>query len=160
MPNRDTISLYNDAYERVFTVQPEMEPVPVKTLQSILQNGELRFKNQQLLALGMVLESKINLPFFVIAEGYCDPSALHQLRNILIVSFVYGLTVISASGWYYAGQALAPVSAIMHQVKELKPSDLSRRLEPGVNRDELAQLTETFNSLLDQIGRASCRERV
>ena len=82
---------------------------------------------------------------------FCDPTQLTQLRNILMLSFFVGLILVALSGWYYAGQALAPVSRIVEEVENLQPADLSRRVATGANRDEIGRLVLTFNRLLDRI---------
>ncbi|MBK6930466.1 MAG: HAMP domain-containing protein [Saprospirales bacterium] len=152
--------MYNEAYQRVFTMRPDAVPVAVKTLQDIQQAGRYQFRNQNLHALGLVMQSPSQRPFTIVAEGFCDPGELIRLRNILITGFLFGILVLAASGWYFAGQALAPVSRIMNQVNRLQPDDLSRRVETGANRDELARLAETFNSLLDRVERAFRMQRL
>lgn len=154
LPYRENVSLYNDAYERVFTLRPESVPMPVKTLQAIQREGKQQFRYQNLHAVGMVMISPAKRPFTIVAEGYCDPDELIQLRNILIISFIFGIGAMTASGWYFAGQALAPVSRIMDQVNAMQPDDLSHRVETGSNRDELTRLAETFNQLLDRVEQA------
>ena len=154
LPYRENVSLYNDAYERVFTMRPEALPVPVKTLQAIQQSGRQQFRHQNLHALGKVMISPADRPFTIVAEGFCDPNELIQLRNILIISFIFGIGAMAASGYYFAGQALEPVSQIMDQVKAMQPDDLSHRVETGPNRDELTRLAETFNQLLDRVEQA------
>src|SRR4029079_9948186 len=57
-------------------------------------------------------------------------------------------------GWFFARQALSPVSAIMNQVDALLPTDMSHRLEATNQKDELSRLVITFNNLLDRIQHA------
>ena len=154
LPYRDNISLFNDAYERVFSVHTDLPPVSVKDLQDIYTQREIRFRHYNLYALGRVVNSAEGRPFVVVVEGFCDPTQLIQLRNILIISFFLGMALIAASGWYFAGQALEPMSNIVREVEHIQPSDLSRRVATGDNRDELARLAETFNRLLDRVEKA------
>ena len=160
LPYRENISVYNDAYERVFTMRGDAVPLPVKSLQEIQQTGRSQFRHLNLHAFGMVMESPTRRPFTIVAEGYCDPDELVQLRNILIISFIFGMIAIAASGWYWAGQALAPVSRIMDQVNTMQPDDLSRRVGTGAGQDELTRLAETFNRLLDRVERAFRMQRM
>jgi signal transduction histidine kinase len=154
LPYRDNISLFNDAYERVFAVHADVPPVSVKDLQDIYTQREIRFRHYNLHALGRIVGSAEGRPFVVVVEGFCDPTQLVQLRNILIISFFVGMLLIAASGWYFAGQALAPMSRIVGEVENIQPSDLSRRVAISENRDELARLAETFNRLLDRVEQA------
>lgn len=74
----------------------------------------------------------------MVVEGYCDPTGLNELAKVLIISFLAGLVLMALSGWYFAGQALAPVSRMMQEVQSLEPTDLHRRVVTGEHRDELA----------------------
>jgi len=96
----------------------------------------------------------------VVIEGYCDPTGLKELAKVLIISFLAGLALIAVSGWYFAGQALAPVLRMVREVQSLEPTDLSRRVLMATNRDELSRLAETFNSLLDRVERAFRMQRL
>lgn len=160
LPYQDNISIFNNAYERIFTVRPDAPPVTVKDLQDIYQLGESHFKHFNLLAMGRKVIGPSNATFVVVVEGYYDSTSLNQLRNILLISFFIGLFLVALAGWYYAGQALAPVSGIVREVESLQPTDLSRRVEPGANRDEIARLAETFNRLLDRVEQAFKMQRM
>lgn len=160
LPYHDNISIFNNAYERVFSVRPDAPPVTVKDLQDIYQLGESHFQHYNLLALGRKVSGLSGSTYVVVVEGFCDPTQLVQLRNILIISFFLGLVLVALAGWYYAGQALAPVSKIVSEVESLQPTDLSRRVEAGANRDEIARLAETFNRLLDRVEQAFKMQRM
>lgn len=160
LPYRDNVSVYNDAYERIFTVHADAVPVSFKTLQDAFVEGETRVRHYNLEALARLIKGPDDQSFVVVAEGYCDPSDLSMLRNTLIISFLFGISLIAFSGWYFAGQALAPVSRIINEVDAVHPSDLSRRLDTGRNHDELFRLTETFNRLLDRVENAFRMQRM
>lgn len=160
LPYQDNISIFNNAYERVFSVRSEAPPVTVKDLQDIYQLGESHFQHFNLLALGRKVSAQAGSTYVVVVEGYCDPTPLIQLRNILIFSFFVGLILVALAGWYYAGQALAPVSKIVSDVENLQPTDLSKRVVPGPERDEIARLAETFNQLLDRVEQAFKMQRM
>ena len=160
LPYRDNISLINDAYERVFAVHTDVPPVSVKDLQDIYTQRETRFRHYNLHALGRVVNSADGRPFVVVVEGFFDPTQLSQLRNILLLGFFIGMALIAASGWYFAGQALYPMSKTVQEVESIQPSDLSRRVATGENRDELTRLAETFNRLLDRVEQAFRMQRL
>lgn len=159
LPYRDNISIFDNSYNRVFTIRKEAMPVTARELQEIYQNGETRFKHYNLLALGKKVNTALT-EYVIVAEGYCDPNELINLRNILIFSFFVGIFLVAISGWYYAGKVLQPVSQIVNEVERIQPSDLSRRVETGENRDELARMAETFNHLLDRVEHAFQMQRM
>ena len=160
LPYRDNISIFDDAYERIFAVRTDAPPVSVKNLQEIYTQREVRFRHYNLYALGRVVNNPQGRPYVVVVEGFCDPTELTQLRNILIISFIAGMALMAASGWYFAGQALAPVSRIINEVDAIQPTNLSHRVLTGPSRDELTRLAETFNRLLDRVEQAFRMQRM
>ena len=160
LPYRDNISLFNDSYERIFAVHADMAPVSVKVLQDIYTKSEVRFRHYNLRGLGRIVRQPDSRAYAVVVEGYCDPTGLNDLSKVLIISFLMGMTLMAISGWYFAGQALAPVSRMMREVQALEPSDLSRRVVTGQQRDELSRLAETFNGLLDRVEQAFRMQRL
>jgi signal transduction histidine kinase len=160
LPYQDNISIFNNSYERVFAIRPDAPPVTVKDLQDIYQQGEVHFKHYNLLALGRKVSGREGSSYVVVVEGYCDPTQLERLRNILIISFFVGLLLVALAGWYYAGRALAPVLRIVDEVENLQPADLSRRVDTGDSQDEIARLAETFNRLLDRVEQAFRMQRM
>lgn len=160
LPYRDNISLFNNSYERVFAVHPDMAPVSVKVLQDIYTENEVRFRHYNLRGLGRLITQPDDRAYAVVVEGYCDPTGLNDLAKVLIISFLGGMALMALSGWYFAGQALAPVSRMMQEVQSLEPSDLSRRVVTGRSQDELSRLAETFNGLLDRVEQAFRMQRL
>lgn len=160
LPYRDNLSVYDNAYTRIFSGKAGAVPVSVRNLEEIYQNGEVRFRHFNLDALGKKILAPDGFEFVMVAEGYCDPTELYKLAKILIISFLIGIFLVAISGWYYAGKALEPVATIVKEVAGIQPSDLSRRLEKGENRDELYQLSETFNNLLDRVEQAFQMQRM
>ena len=160
LPYRDNISLFNNSYERIFALHPDMVPVSVKVLQDIYTDGQTRFRHYNLRGLGQLVTPAPGGSYAVVVEGYCDPTGLNELAKVLIISFLAGLALIAVSGWYFAGQALDPVLRMVQEVHSLEPSDLSRRVITGKNRDELTRLAETFNSLLDRVEHAFRMQRL
>lgn len=76
---------------------------------------------------------------------------LKNLRKILIIGFLVSLIITWLLGRYLAMQALSPISRIVHKVKTISATNLHLRLDESNNKDELAELTATFNSMLDRL---------
>jgi signal transduction histidine kinase len=151
---RENISIFNDAFERVYSLQPDAQPVAIKTLQAIQNTGNLDFKHVNLHGYGIIQTGASLRNYFVLAEGYCDPKSINQLRNILIFSFLLGIGAVALGGWYFAGQALQPMRNIVQQVDTIHASNLNKRVTSSNNHDEIAHLSETFNHLLERVEQA------
>lgn len=160
LPYADNTSLYNNAYERVFSAEAGAPAVPVRVLQEVQRGGEQRFAHYNLQALARAVQSARGRPFVLVVEGYFDPAGIAKLRQILLFSFLAGCAVLFGACWYFAGLALRPVSRIMDQVNRLSPAAPALRLETGPNRDEISRLADTFNRLLDRVERAFRMQRM
>lgn len=76
---------------------------------------------------------------------------LKSLKSILIIAFITCSFVIFIVGIYQAKQVLIPISGIVKRANEIRASNLHLRLEAGENNDELAELSSTFNNMLDRL---------
>lgn len=63
------------------------------------------------------------------------------------------LLIAPLCGYWLAGRATRPLAKIIETTAGLRPSHLDERLEIRGTGDELDQLSETFNRLLDRIGK-------
>ena len=68
------------------------------------------------------------------------------------------LLVAAAAAWVTAGRVLAPVRVLTENARSITETDLSRRI-PVTGDDEIAELTETFNSMLDRLDAAFATQR-
>lgn len=76
---------------------------------------------------------------------------LDNLRNTLILAFFISIIFIFILGRYYAQQALSPISKIIKEVNSIRAENLSLRLGTSNSKDELGELTKTFNNMLDRL---------
>ncbi|KAA9354930.1 HAMP domain-containing sensor histidine kinase [Larkinella humicola] len=94
--------------------------------------------------------------YVIIATAY-DESGLTEiahLRNILGFGLVFSLSLVGISGWMFAGRFLQPISNVIRQVDRITASNLNMRVDASDNSDEIAQLANTFNSMLDRVQEA------
>ena len=76
---------------------------------------------------------------------------LAHLRNILMLSFFWGIIVTLLAGYFFSGKLLMPIKKIATEVSEISMQNLARRVSAGEVKDEWYSLAETFNKLLDQL---------
>lgn len=76
---------------------------------------------------------------------------LARLKNILAASFIGGLFVSLAGGYFFSGQLLQPVKEITHEVNDISVYNLDRRIKTGKAKDEWHHLSATLNNLLDRL---------
>jgi two-component system, OmpR family, sensor histidine kinase ArlS len=76
---------------------------------------------------------------------------LAHLKNILLLSFIAGMTIAILGGYLFSGQLLAPIRKITYEVTEISAQNLTRRVPTGDIKDEWYYLADTLNDLLNRI---------
>ncbi len=147
----ENISLYTPEGKRLYSFNPAPNDVSQTAFEDVKQYGECRFAHGKFSSLAVPYKNKAGEEFVVIAESVFDQVHIDNLTRILMVVFLISITLVAIGGWFFARQALAPVSRIMNQVDTLLPTDMSHRLETTNQQDELSRLVITFNKLLDRI---------
>ncbi len=150
-PFTENITIFDEKNRRVYTFNRSPSDFSAATLNEIRKTGECCFMHGKYSAMGTLQVSPSGKKYVVIAEAIFKPEPLNKLTQILAMVFAACCALVAVGGWFFAGQAIAPVSRIMNQVDALLPSDMNRRLETSNNHDELARLVMTFNRLLDRL---------
>jgi two-component system sensor histidine kinase ArlS len=74
-----------------------------------------------------------------------------QLRNILWFSFLTGIIIAFAGGYFFSDRLLRPIKKIADDINEISAQNLARRITPGNIQDEWHYLAETLNQLLNRL---------
>jgi len=85
------------------------------------------------------------------AEDEEGKDLLARLKNILVTSFIGGVFVSLAGGYFFSRRLLQPIKKITHEVNDISIYNLDRRIQTGQAKDEWYQLSTTLNSLLDRL---------
>lgn len=86
-------------------------------------------------------------------------STLLKLRNVLVVSFLLILVGLYFISRYLAGRSIKPVQSVTKTITRITKNNLKERVVLPVHRDEIYNLSNSFNALLDRIEFALERER-
>lgn len=91
--------------------------------------------------------------FYIIAsaQDVSGQSKLVNLQRILITGVLGSLLVVLLLGYFFARQMLGPIGDIVREVNNIRASNLHLRVKERSSRDEIAQLTQTFNQMLDRL---------
>lgn len=79
---------------------------------------------------------------------------LEHLRNVLILGFIISTVIVLFIGRFLIRQVLKPLREINQQVNKITETNLHLRLSEGNKKDELAELSMTFNRMLARIENA------
>ncbi|HXC05114.1 MAG TPA: ATP-binding protein [Bacteroidia bacterium] len=94
---------------------------------------------------------------FVILASAEDEAGAHSLaftRNTLLTGYIISLIVVFISGRFLSKQVLQPMSGIVRNVNRITVSNLHLRLDEGKGKDEIAELSITFNNMLERLEQA------
>ena len=147
----ENVSIFNMDGELLYMHDSAMDSITGFPIYKTIESGEYQFAHGKFMALGLVYKNDAGNPFVIIVESFFDRVYMENLTQILSFVFLVSIAIVALGGWIFARQALAPVSRIMNQVDALLPTDMSQRLKPNNQYDELSRLVITFNKLLDRI---------
>jgi two-component system sensor histidine kinase ArlS len=92
-----------------------------------------------------------SIVIFCGAKDVDGETYLADLKNILILTFIAGITIAILGGYLFSGQLLAPIRKITNEVTEISAQSLTRRIHTGHIKDEWYYLSDTLNDLLNRI---------
>jgi len=92
---------------------------------------------------------------FVVLEELLFPQVGYDMLRILniklFVIWVVSFAILFIIGYLMARSVLKPVSKIVKQVEDITDSNLSKRVEIDNPKDEIGELSATFNDMLDRL---------
>ncbi|MBI2280837.1 MAG: HAMP domain-containing histidine kinase [Bacteroidetes bacterium] len=88
---------------------------------------------------------------FASATDIHGMSYINNLKNILTIRLFIIMLIIFISGWTFARYFIKPITDIVKQAENITSSNLSYRLKSKHVKDEIGQLTTTFNRMLDRL---------
>jgi signal transduction histidine kinase len=88
---------------------------------------------------------------YVMAFDKSRSENLTGLRKILFWSILFSVWLSVLLSYLFSNRAIKPISRIIKNVKEINSLKLSNRLDEGDRKDEIDQLSETFNEMLSDL---------
>jgi signal transduction histidine kinase len=144
-----------DSKNRIVYASNEADSAIIKQhkFEQISDINKISFTLGESEGIGFVYNSKENKNYKVIAWAVDKVGfkQLEHLRLILICSFLIGIIIIGIAGLIFAWRSLKPISRVVNQVENITASNLNLRLDTGNGHDEIAQLSATFNRMLQRL---------
>lgn len=148
-------SIYDNNNKAVFILDSTSPSIPVSILYKIRTEKiyKTRINNSHLYGI-LYNDNQGDFVIVVSAEDKIGDDKLNHLRNVLIIGFFFSVIIVYFSGGLFTKKMLKPVSEINKQVNKITETNLHLRLDEGNGKDELAELSITFNSMLSRIENA------
>ncbi|MES2776175.1 MAG: HAMP domain-containing sensor histidine kinase [Bacteroidota bacterium] len=91
---------------------------------------------------------------FVVIESATNEYGKQVMQHLLIIkiiTFVFAVILIYSVGLYFAKKTFKPIRDTINRVKEISEGNLHLRLLEAEGSDEIAELTSTFNQMLNRL---------
>ncbi|PST82555.1 sensor histidine kinase [Pedobacter yulinensis] len=130
---------------------PETKPLqlPDVFFNAILKNNRARHVEDNRFYCGGLFK-KGNEKYIVIV-GASDPygyKEIEELRKILIIGFIISLALVYVIAQLFSYYTINPLRNMIKGVRNITANNLHMRLEEKKGKDEISELTQTFNNML------------
>ena len=127
---------------------------------TVPQQGKIPNSQNQIIyqAEPIEINGKVEGIFVVAIATKNDLEEINQAIGIIIQVMVIAIAVTLVLGWVFAGKILKPLRLLTITAREISESSLEQRISAQGN-DEVAQLSITFNQMLDRLQQAFVNQR-
>jgi two-component system sensor histidine kinase ArlS len=151
-----SIVVYDSSNTEIYTfADPGVIPyrVAVSAISAVPANKETYFTLPDKREAMIISKVDAHRRFTAVTTGFDHDGIekMSQLRTILLFSFFSGSLITFLSGWFFSLRLVIPIKKISNEVKEISSQNLSRRIQVNEPRDELDELSATFNDLLTRL---------
>jgi signal transduction histidine kinase len=147
------VTIYNVEHETLYTSDTEsVMPFDSAFLRRIQTEQQIQIKknNYEVLAFHL-MGGDDDLLIIAGARDVYGIDALNNLRNVILVTFITSLGIVSVLGWFFSARMLRPIAKIVDEVGNITAANLNQRLDEGNGKDELSKLANTFNDMLSRL---------
>ncbi|MEJ8817445.1 ATP-binding protein [Lacibacter sp. H407] len=126
--------------------------IPVSFFNNVLSDGKAEFSKNGMFYKAIRYKSKQG-EYVVVAsaQNYFELHHSAYLRRTLVFAIIAAFLFSALIALYFAKFVFRPLRKITDSVKEISSENLHLRLDQTKSNDELAELTRTFNNMLDRI---------
>ena len=145
--NKDWKTVIYESHPRIGKYIEEIQ------FRMVLKGKEVRIRKGEREIIAIYYKSK-NKGNYVVTVSAVDRFGISKLETLFtILAFGWSLSVffVMLAGYFFAGNILIPISEIISEVSSISFSNMERRLKNRVGKDEISELSRTFNDLLARL---------
>jgi len=151
------VLIYDNTARRIYRSNDSIDYfVTPQMIFKVMKVGRMQFEQGRFGILGFTFRGNDKRIVAVIA-GDIDWESIQKnsfLVHLLSILYLLSIFIIAFAGRFFSRRALYPLSKVITQVNDLPIKSLEARLTISNTKDEIGQLTNTFNMLLDKIQNA------
>lgn len=149
----ENIAIYNYKNDILYTTDPDNTMgVTPELIDRVRLEKDVRYKQDSIEIVGLLFTSQYDR--FVVFSSAMDRfgiSKLRNLRTVLLVVFGVSMIMVVVAGSVFSRRVLKPITNVIKDVESISYSNMDKRLSEGNGKDEIAQLTHTFNKMLERL---------
>lgn len=149
----EKITIYNYQNDILYSTDTtnEMQITPA-IIDKVRLQKEVRFKQGNAEVVGILFTSQYDrFVVFASAEDKFGLSKLRNLRTVILIVLGVSMLIVIVAGSIFSSRVLKPITNVIRDVGSIGYGNLHKRLSEGNGKDEIAQLTQTFNTMLDRL---------
>ena len=126
--------------------------VPAEFKSTVERNGSAVYRKGNKFFSGKIFKTS-NGNYLVIAAAFnaYGLNEIKELRKILTIGFIGSLIVAFFVGRMFSRYTFAPIRKLIHNVNSITSDNLHMRLDEPKGKDEIAELSQTFNNMLNRL---------
>ncbi|WP_053978055.1 sensor histidine kinase [Mangrovimonas xylaniphaga] len=129
-----------------------LDELPPQVLENLRKGEVYETKIENVFYVGSIQEdNQGDFNLVLSAVDIYGNMGLNNLRNILILIYLFSSVLLYFLGKYFASRLLSPLSKIVKKTNSIRASNLFERLTVNNNKDELNELSKTINDMLDRL---------
>ena len=151
--NEADISVYNSKKELTFTDIPPLKSNE-KYLDKIVRSNKNRIFWQQGDRQYISIQFESNKEKYYIIGSAVDITGkahIAEFKKDVIIIYLSSIAIIFIVGFLFSYYTLKPLKDIILQIRDISEHNLNKRLNVPKAKDEIYELTETFNSTFNRL---------
>lgn len=159
--NEADISVYNDKKELLFTDIPPSSKNQ-GYLDQLIKSGKSRItwlrRERQYMAIKYEFDG---IDYYIIGSAVDVTGRAHiaEFKKDIIVIYIISIVIIFIIGFLFSYYTLKPLKDIILQIRDISEHNLHKRLVIPKAKDEIYELTETFNSTFNRLEKSFSNHR-
>jgi signal transduction histidine kinase len=126
--------------------------LPFSFKRDVVDNGTANFSKDGVYFTGIFYRDNEG-DFIVILSARNDTlsNTMSNLRDLLLLGFIAGVIITYTTALFFSRYTFKPVRTIIRNVKSINAENLAMRLPEKTGKDEVSELSYTFNEMLDRL---------
>lgn len=128
------------------------EELPHRFYKNIDEGQMARYRNENIFYAGKAFKKGTNV--YIVLISARDPYGYRELKalqKILIAGFFLSIALSYLVGRKFSEYTFKPVRALIKKAKGISAGNLNQRLDPVKGKDEISEISQTFNEMLDRL---------